>query len=443
VRTALDAVRECVGDEGEEVAGVGIASMAESGVPLDAERRPLSEVIAWFDRRSAPQAAQLDRDIGARELFAITGLPLDAKYTLPKLMWLREQRPAEMRRMHAWAGVADLLALRLTGALGTDASLACRSLAFDVGTRRWRPDLLALAGLSVEQMPAVVMAGTPVGEVTSAAASESGLRAGTPVCVAGHDHLVGALGAGVADPGHAADSMGSAEVGVVVLDEPSLTDAAFADGLASGCHAASDRSYLLGSLPSSGTLLEWFAATFAGGRSMPDLLEAASLPSGIVARPFVRGRGAPDPDPAATGSLAQLRTEHGVAAMALGLVEGTAYQLRRILETLATVSGQPIADVTLFGGGAGIAAWRRVKANVNPWPTLMAATTEATALGAALLGARAAGHAPTSIDTARLVPQQSALAAAYDDLYRTRYLPLRNASFWPDVADVSGLSPAP
>ena len=56
--------------------------------------RPIGEIMAWFDPRPAPQAEWLERRIGAPALFARTGLRPEPKYTLPKLMWLREERAA-------------------------------------------------------------------------------------------------------------------------------------------------------------------------------------------------------------------------------------------------------------------------------------------------------------------------------------------------------------
>jgi xylulokinase len=139
--------------DGSSPAAIGIASMAEAGVPLDARGRPIGEIVAWFDPRSAPQAHWLEQRVGATALFARTGLRPEAKYTLPKLLWLRRERPREFARLRRWAGVAELAAHHLTGELATNASLACRTAAFSVAGRRWDADLLGLAGLTPEQMP--------------------------------------------------------------------------------------------------------------------------------------------------------------------------------------------------------------------------------------------------------------------------------------------------
>src|ERR1035437_2740020 len=157
---AESAIAECV--TAARVAGagipaaIGIASMAEAGVPLDGRGRTVGDIVAWFDARPGPQAEWLERQIGAPALFARTGLRPEAKYTLPKLLWLRAERPSEFARLSRWAGVAELVGYRLTGELVTNASLACRTGVFDVADRRWDVELLALAGLEASQMPEVL-----------------------------------------------------------------------------------------------------------------------------------------------------------------------------------------------------------------------------------------------------------------------------------------------
>lgn len=431
VATAATIIRECVAGV-DDIAGVGVASMAESGVPLDASGHALAPIIGWSDRRSAEDAEVIALTVGAARLYRSTGLRADAKYTLPKLRWLRHHRPGPMRRLTAWAGVADLLALRLTGGVGTDASLACRTLAFDVRQRRWDAELLALAGVSVEQMPPVMSAGAPVGQVTDAGAALSGLPRGVPVAIAGHDHLVGAFGAGIDASGRVADSMGTAEVAILVLDEPRLGDRALEAGLAAGIAAGSGRPYLLGNLPASGALLEWLRSSLLAGVEIPP---PERVPSGLVALPYLGGRGAPDPDPSAYASIAGLRSDHRLGDVGVALMEGAAWQLRWIVETLADVAGERVADVTLFGGGARNGTWAAIKANVNPWPTQLAGSSEATGVGAAMIGAMAAGHPRPPVAAATRLERIERLAAAYDELYRDRFLPLASASWWPSAAD--------
>ena len=428
---------ECVSAAGGPIAGIGIAGMSEAGVPLDRRGRPLDDVMAWFDPRPVAEAAAIAAQVGPERLHAVTGLRADAKYTLAKLLWLRRHRPGTMRRMATWAGVPELVARHLGGVLATGASLACRTLAFDVPQRRWDADLLGLAGLVPEQMAPVLPFGRAAGGLRPGVGARVGLAAGIPVCVAGHDHAVGAFGAGVVRPGQAIDSMGSAEPVMVITDRPRLEDALRTAGMSTGCHVLDDRWYVAAGLQQSGATVDWFVDTMlAGGAARGDgyaafvdlLRGAPSGPSGVLVLPYLRGRSAPWPDAGATLDLHGLRPEHGLADIALGILDGTAYATRWMLESLERAAGVRVRRVRLIGGGTRNERWLAVKSAVSPWPVDLAEADEAVAFGAALAAGIASGHlagpdaAARLADRARPLVRSGSARTRYERAYRERFL---------------------
>jgi xylulokinase len=422
-------------------AAIGIASMAEAGVPLDAKGRPVGEIVAWFDQRPASQAEWLERRVGAPALFARTGLRPEAKYTLPKLLWLRKERPREFARLRRWAGVAELVAHHFTGELATNASLACRTAAFSVAERRWDAELLSLAGLVPEQMPAVLPLGRPVGGLTAAAAARLGLAAGTPVAIAGHDHLAGALGAGVTKPGDVLDSMGSAEATLLVTRAPALADELRRSGFSSGCHALDGAWYVGGGLQASGALVEWFIDRFLGpAAESPEpadryaaflalLDRAGPEPARPLVRPYLRGRTAPHRDPSAAFEVEGMTEADGLAELAAAVIDGAAFHVRWMLEELARLTSTQPGRVRIVGGGARNQRWLAAKAALGPGRFEVARTQEAAALGAALV-AGVAGGAYGSVAAALAdaaasvrVAVSPGVRARYDAAYRDRWLP--------------------
>jgi xylulokinase len=444
------AIAECAAAAGRGArnrpAAIGIASMSEAGVPVDRRNQPVGEILAWHDPRPQRQAAFIERQLGAANLFARTGLRADPKYTLPKLLWLREQRAADFSRLRRWAGVAELAALDLTGQLGTNASLASRTMAFDVTRRVWDAELLALASLNPDEMPAVLPLGAAVGVLTPAAAARLGMVAGTPVAIAGHDHLAAAVGAGVTGPGAVLDSMGSAEATLVVTGQPVLDDEVRKSGFSTGCHAIDGLWYIVGGLQSSGALVEWFVRTLlpagtptAGRRTRPadgyarfaELLEKAGPgPVEPVVQPYLRGRTAPHPDRTATLEFGGLGEEHGLPDMAAAIVDGAAYHVRWMLDELARVSGLPLERVRLAGGGARNKRWLTAKAALGPGRLEVVRAEECGALGAALV-AGIAGGVYGSIEEALVdsspvdrLTAPASIRARYDAAYLDRWLPL-------------------
>ena len=72
---------------------IGVASMAESGFLVDDFGEPLAPAVAWFDERTAPQAARWRERLEPLELFCRTGLHLAPRCTACKLEWHRENTP--------------------------------------------------------------------------------------------------------------------------------------------------------------------------------------------------------------------------------------------------------------------------------------------------------------------------------------------------------------
>ncbi|MDP9366993.1 MAG: FGGY family carbohydrate kinase, partial [Chloroflexota bacterium] len=209
----VKALREALAkvDDPRRVAGIAITSMGEAGVPVDVAGDPTFDAIAWFDTRTEPQVAWLEREIGREALFATTGLSLQPIWSLCKLLWLRENEPEAFSRTARWLNIADYIAYRLCGVQATDLSLASRTMALDLAHLRWSDDLLGAVGLSRDLLAPLAQSGTRLGNVTAESVRETGLPVGTPVSAGGHDHVCGALAVGVIEPGEVLNSLGTAE----------------------------------------------------------------------------------------------------------------------------------------------------------------------------------------------------------------------------------------
>jgi xylulokinase len=430
VTTALDVLAEAVAAAGRAPDAVGLTGMAETGTVLDADGRPVGPLLAWTDPRGAGQAAALARTEGAAALHAATGVRPSAKAPLAKWCWLRENHPEVLASFHTWAGAADLVAHALTGRIATDATFAQRTMAFDVHRGAWSPGLAALAGLDAARLPRVTAPGEAAGRTTGRAAGRiPGLAAGTPVVVAGHDHVVGAFAAGVRDPGQVADSLGTAEAVLTVCPRPPDAAAALAQGMGFGRHADGRRWFVMAGHPSCGALLDQYAALLRlpGGaarhRALGALLAAAGEgPTGIVVEPYPRGRVTPEPDPDRTLALHGLTAGDGAARLALALVEGTAHQARWMTEAQAALTGAVPREVTVLGGQVAQPRWTAVKAAVTPWPLRVLAQPHAPAVGAALLAGRGGPPWPAPLPAAPVTAGADE-RARYDRVHREEFLP--------------------
>ncbi|GEL94024.1 FGGY-family carbohydrate kinase [Cellulomonas composti] len=404
---------------GPAPAAVGIASMAETGVVLGPDDEPRGDWLRWDGHRAGAQADRLAATLGRAELFAATGVRASAKVPLATWAWLREHRPDALHAGGRWAGAADLVALRLTGALVTDHTLAGRTMAYRLG----RPGALP-AGLDPELLAAVALTSAHVprvlapGESVPTRAGLPHLAAGLPVTVAGHDHAVGAFAAGVRAPGQVADSVGTAEVVCTVLAADPAPAQVAAAGMSLVRTVRGDLAALVaGSSSAGGAVTAWLERVVGPGdgpasderasderaRRVADLLRRASVVDDELVRavgpgaepfvvlPYVHGRQTPHPDPSATLRPVGAVPADPVAAVR-GVLLGAVLHARWMLEEQSRLAGRPPVALRALGGPL-IAnpAWAALKRWCSPVPVDLVAEGQAVAAGAALLAAERAG----------------------------------------------------
>ncbi|MCC9074602.1 hypothetical protein FKZ61_000545 [Litorilinea aerophila] len=414
------------------VVGVAVASVGETGIPLDRAGRPTGEAIAWFDRRTTEQAAWLDAQIGWERLFAISGLALQPIFGLCKVLWLRQHEPEAWARTARWLNVADYIAYRLSGQMATDFSLASRTLALDLHRLRWATELLAELGLPPDLFAPLTASGTPLGPVLPEVAAATGLPSHAQVAVGGHDHVCGALALGVTDPGTVLNSLGTAEAVFLPVTRP-LTDPAFGQqGYSQGTHVDGRHYYALGGLYTSGASVEWFREAIADGAPYATLIqEAADVPPGslgVCFLPHLRLANPPHLDPRSRGAFIGLSTEARRGVLFRALLEGLSLEMRSTLEPLLGHAQATLQRVMATGGGTRNELWIRIKAGVLDRPVHVVSVAESTALGAAVLAGMGAGvYADVADALARLaltatpvhpVPEEARL---YSRIYREVY----------------------
>ncbi|GEL45419.1 hypothetical protein CHO01_05350 [Cellulomonas hominis] len=420
---------------GETVEAVGLASMAETGVPLDGAGAPLRDWLRWDGHRAGEEAAALADRLGRTALFEATGVRPSAKVPLATLAWLRRHDPAAAAGR--WAGAADLACLGLTGELVTDHTLAGRTMAYRLPPageplpEAFDADLLAEVGSTPDRLPRVAGPGALAGVVRSGAWAAAGVPVGTPVAVAGHDHAVGAWAAGVRAPGDVADSIGTAEALCTVLGAEPVRAPVAAAGM-SLVRTVEGLPALLAGSSGAGAAVRWWLEEEAPGLDPAELFAAvaalppAAWPRDVVVLPYVQGRQTPEPDPAARARVVG-RGAHDVVVLTAALLEGLALQARWMLDVQQALAGgvgggvggavRARRVVVLGGPAAGNAAWMASKARVTPVPVRLVDAAEPVAAGAALLALARAGSGsgsgePASAPVLPGVPVAGAAAGA-------------------------------
>jgi sugar (pentulose or hexulose) kinase len=380
LRAALSAGHEALSAApGGRVAGIGVASMAETGVLTDGRGRPVVPAIAWHDSRGAEQAERLAAELGRERFAERTGLPVRPMFSLVKYRWLRDTLP-EAARGERWLSVGEWIVRRLGGdERVSELSLASRTGWLDLHSRAWWDEALAWAGASRGLLGEPVPAATPAGRASAVLERARG----AVLAVGGHDHMSAAVGAGATGDGDVLISWGTANAFVRATAPlaPEQVRAAVADGLTVGWHAATGRQYVLGA-NRAGAALQRVLDLLGVGPDGRERLERAALaaePGGLELRGLEGDRNA----------LTGIADGASPARVWRAALESTGRAAAELLDRMARRAG-PQRRVVLAGGWAeGAAAQAVMHAHLGPFELPEAVYMGAR--GAALTAGRAAG----------------------------------------------------
>ncbi len=383
----------------DPVSALGISSQGEAMTPIAADGTALANSPISSDMRNMRQTAALEAALGAERIFAITGQPLSAIYTVPKTMWFRDNAPQILEQTAKLLCYVDFIAFKLGVEPAIDYSMAARTLALDVHTLDWSEELLAAGGIRREQLAKPVPSGSVIGEIPPRLARDLGFRGKVKVVSGGHDQPAGALGAGVLAPGRAMLSIGTTEALVAVTDQP--RPEMLAHHVSCYPHAAPGNFIALTGSQTGGRLLRWYRDELAAAerqiandtaRDIYDVIveQVPDAPSPLLLLPYFIGSDMLYNDPAATGALIGLtfdtKREHIVGAILEGLSFEAALNIQRLQEI-----GVAVERITAVGGGARSQRWMQLKADIINLPVTITHTSEAASLGVAMLAGWATG----------------------------------------------------
>jgi sugar (pentulose or hexulose) kinase len=156
--------------------GVGVASLAESGILVGADGEDATPIVPWYDTRGEDLLGALPAEF--RDSFpGITGLPLSSTCSFTKLLWFRSQG---IHIKGTWLTLGEYVAYRLTGQMYAEPSLASRTGLFDQDTGAPFEAACQLLETGVDLLPAVRWAGVAWGRGTRT----SGVAANVAITVA-------------------------------------------------------------------------------------------------------------------------------------------------------------------------------------------------------------------------------------------------------------------
>jgi xylulokinase len=399
-RACVAAIREVLAkSNAAEIGGIGFSGQMHGSVLLDESDNILRPALLWCDQRTEKQCAEITEKIGAEHLIELVSNPAITGFTLPKLLWVRENEPEIWAKVKTILLPKDYIRLKLSGDKASDVADSSGTLLFDVRNRKWSGEMLSAFEIDENLLPKVYESIEITGVVSETAARETGLKVGTKIVAGAGDNAAGAIGMGIVKAGMLSATIGTSGVVFAVTSAPKID---LKGRIHTLCHAIPARWHNTGVTLAAGLSLKWFRENFGDGAGYNELVnEAAKISSGsdgALWLPYLMGERTPHLDAHARAAFVGLTASHTKAHLTRAVLEGIAFSLRDSIEIFKEL-GAPIERVRLGGGGAKSPLWRQIQADVYGQNIEILEADEGAAFGAAILAGVGVG-AWNSVDEA-------------------------------------------
>lgn len=387
---------ESTGVSPEAIKGIAFCCQMQGLILVDREGRALRNPMIYMDARATKQIEQsLNTGLlrienmnvfkAAPTLWITGGMAATAKDPLWKYHWVRENEPALFARADKWLDVKDYLNLRCTGRATMTQDSANITFIYDTrpGKLGWSRRLCRIFEVDMRHLPQVITSTEKVGGLTKEAASEMGLKEGTPVFGGGGDVTCVAIGAGCTSEHDTHIYVGTSGWVAANVSKRMVDITNF---IASILGAMPGHYNYIAEQETSGLCLQWVRDHLAldeiGVYLKTHPGEKAPVPSslygllnqtveqtppgagGVIFTPWLHGNRSPRQDPYARAMFFNIGLNSGKRMMVRAVLEGVAYHKRWMLE--AVEKKIPRRErVRFVGGGAKSEVWCQIMADVT------------------------------------------------------------------------------
>ena len=371
-------------------AAVSFSTAMHSVMAMDGGGKALTPLIIWADNRSQPVADRLRNTPLAASLHQQSGTPVHAMSPLCKIIWWKEEAPEIFSAAACFIGIKEYIFYHFFGRYVTDHSTASATGLFNIHELKWNPASLEVAGITGAQLPELVSSDSIIEGLLETAAQELGIPANTRFVAGASDGCLAQLGSNALDKGHATLTIGTSGAVRMAIDQ-SLTDPRgrlFTYVLTPGHFVTG------GAINNGGVVLQWYLDSFLQSATEKPLhvdaglQQALSTPAGaegLLCLPYLHGERAPVWDGHAKGAFIGVQPQHTTWHFMRALLEGMAMGLLSITEALEETAGK-VEKISVSGGFTHSPEWVQLMADVFQRPMHLQQASDASAMGAVLLG---------------------------------------------------------
>lgn len=375
--------------------GISFSSFMHGLMAVDAQGKPLTNIITWADLRSTEQAQALKNSEAGKQIYEHTGPPIHPMLPLCKLIWMKENDTRIFTNAAKFISQKEYLFYKLFGKYLIDHSVASGSGLFDIASHTWYAPALKLAGIGEEKLSTPVATTHIVRGLKKEFAVRLHLDENTPFIIGASDGCLANMGSNAVNPGDMSITIGTSGAVRMITDLPKYDAQQRTFN-----YILTDNTFVCGGPTNNGlNLLKWYAEHFLQRpvRSGTDiewfLQEASKAPAGadkLLFLPYVHGERAPVWDAAARGVFFGVQSQHTQAHFIRAIVEGINFALYQIAQSVEETVG---ASKQLYASGGFIhsTTWLQWLCDMFGKPVDVTNTADASTTGAAMLGLQAMG----------------------------------------------------
>lgn len=377
----------------QDIKGIAFTTQAMGIIPVNKEGEVLYPNISWVDGRAEKQASKIMKKVGGKSIFKlIAGVEITGKDVVPKLLWIKENKPEIYSITYKFLDVNGYLKYKCTDKMVAEWSGAC-SYGFNLKIKNWENIFFKLAGIDTNKLPDLVSSTDEVGVLTKKAAEELGLQIGIPVYGGCDDTQSAAIGTTAIKEGEAHIYVGTSAWVGVITKEPR----AFKNGIFCLQSADPNMNIIVGITESAGVNTEWLLSNFykqekasLAENELFELLENEVKQTQVgadylIVTPWFLGERCPVSTTTTRSTIFNLSHQHTRAHISRAHFEGIAYNLRWSINNLEKDFGFKIQELKVTGGGTYSKTWMQIIADITQRKIITTSQPKnAGALGAAM-----------------------------------------------------------
>lgn len=374
-------------EAGKKVSGISFSGQMHGLVTIDENGDSIRPAILWNDTRNTKQVKQILDSVTLDKLLENTSNTVLEGFTLPKLLWVRENEFENYKKVHKIMLPKDYIVYRLTGNVYSEPSDFAGTIMYDVKKETFAYDLLNELDIDVDICPEIIPSHGKSGVIKDEVKKQLNISRDINIYQGGADNACGALGSGITDESRQLVSIGTSGVALAIENSSEFKN----DGSVHYFnHCVPNQKYIMGVTLSSGSSLEWLKEILDANVSFETFIKGfTDSPigsNGLLFAPFLHGERTPYNDANIRGSFIGLDRSTNKNDLKRAVIEGISFSINESIAIMRN-HGLNIKNIVSIGGGAKNKEWLNVQADLFNAKIYTRTEEQGPAFGAAMLAA--------------------------------------------------------